>query len=99
MIQLKEILDAYRNNQREFPSYGELMALAEGLKDIRNQTLEEAAAICEDISTDKGSGNYKGRMSEAMNPQRCEKYASGQIDGATDCANAIRALAELAKGT
>jgi hypothetical protein len=28
MTQLKEILEAYRNKQREFPSYGELMALA-----------------------------------------------------------------------
>ena len=28
MTQLKEILEAYRDNKREFPSYGELMALA-----------------------------------------------------------------------
>lgn len=28
MTQLKEILEAYRNKQREFPSYGELWALA-----------------------------------------------------------------------
>lgn len=28
MNDLKKILEAYRNKQREFPSYGELMALA-----------------------------------------------------------------------
>lgn len=31
MTQLKEILEAYRDNKREFPSYGELMALAENV--------------------------------------------------------------------
>lgn len=54
---------------------------------------ERCAKVCDDISADLWA-QYKGRPPhEPMNPNRANPHVQGQSDGASMCAEAIRALA------
>lgn len=62
------------------------------LAEYRDSILEEAALACDVIASDRYD-QYKGRGKyEPHNPQRADTYTNGESDGASECANQIRAL-------
>jgi hypothetical protein len=65
---------------------------AQNAEAIRNQALEEAAKLCDEICSDYWD-QYKGRGKHAPNnPNRANSHTEGVGDGADMCSDAIRAL-------
>lgn len=75
-----------------------LLATKPAALDDRNDVLEEAANLCEEMEGDMFD-QYKGRGKHAPNnPYRADPYMNGQSDGAGQCADAIRALRTKSAG-
>jgi hypothetical protein len=59
---------------------------------VRNEVLEEAAKCCDEIEKDRWA-LYKGRPPyTGKEKHRASDYTQGESDGASQCADDIRAL-------